>query len=789
MSYKYQQKYIVPNIDGKLFPSFILANFKKYKIPEILLNESDDPCNKQTKLELRKFQMFVSKFLDYRSPYRDILLYHEPGAGKTGTAINVYNILYNYNPGWNVFVILPAALRDSVWMKELAKWLQKDDYDFRFKNIKFISYNSPIFDKQFMEAIRNSDTQKKNMYIIDECHNFIKNVYSNISSKKGGRAGKVYDYIIQDKKENPDTRTILMSGTPAVNIGYELALLFNLLRPGTFPTSEILFNQLFVSPTGHRILNNAKKNLFQRRIMGLVSYVATDPTLYASKTINFVNIHMSDYQQDIYRYFEEIEENMAKKSKTTQSSESYKTYTRQASNFVFPALSQDITGETRPRPSKFRVNEKEAEKLIEGRLDKGKLTDNSEKAIQLQQYLKTLDKFVNGFEDFLMEKKKLDDREGYTILKDFEKFVSKYNYDINELYEKESKKSNLFNAMYMCSPKMLCIIFNIMRSPGPTQVYSNYVLMEGLQIFKVYLKLFGFTKYTKDNEGTDNFRYIEYHGGIDMEERAKSLTVYNRDDNINGKLIKIIMISPAGAEGLSLEAVRQVHIMEPYWHEVRINQMIGRALRTCSHKKLPKKDRHVEIFRYKSVRKDKKLLKQTTDEYIESAARTKQTLIDSFLLAMKEVAIDCELNKNINQLVEDYRCFQFEEQSLFEDEIGSSYKDDINDDIRYDSGSNSLNSETIRIKAYKIKAVIQLTSGEETESYGDTSNPKGLSEKVKYSKPENYWYNPDTLIVYDYELHYIIGKIAVEDDLPKKLDAETFIIDKLIPLPLIEDRV
>ena len=50
-----------------------------------------------------------------------------------------------------------------------------------------------------------------------------------------------------------------------------------------------------------------------------------------------------------------------------------------------------------------------------------------------------------------------------------------------------------------------------------------------------------------------------------------------------GDLIKIFMITASGAEGISLQNVRYVHITEPYWHPVRREQVIGRAKRICSH--------------------------------------------------------------------------------------------------------------------------------------------------------------------------------------------------------------
>ena len=47
------------------------------------------------------------------------------------------------------------------------------------------------------------------------------------------------------------------------------------------------------------------------------------------------------------------------------------------------------------------------------------------------------------------------------------------------------------------------------------------------------------------------------------------------------------MITAGGAEGITLKNVRFVHLMEPYWHPVRTEQVIGRAVRICSHQALP----------------------------------------------------------------------------------------------------------------------------------------------------------------------------------------------------------
>jgi hypothetical protein len=57
----------------------------------------------------------------------------------------------------------------------------------------------------------------------------------------------------------------------------------------------------------------------------------------------------------------------------------------------------------------------------------------------------------------------------------------------------------------------------------------------------------------------------------------------------------------AAAEGITLADVRRVQIMEPYWNPALIDQAIGRAIRICSHRKLPLEQRTVTVKMYMSV--------------------------------------------------------------------------------------------------------------------------------------------------------------------------------------------
>ena len=66
----------------------------------------------------------------------------------------------------------------------------------RYNTLHFVHYDSPFADKDFINVMKDIDTSKPIVYIIDEAHNFIRNVYSNINSKIGKSAQIIYEYII-----------------------------------------------------------------------------------------------------------------------------------------------------------------------------------------------------------------------------------------------------------------------------------------------------------------------------------------------------------------------------------------------------------------------------------------------------------------------------------------------------------------------------------------------------------------------------------------------------------------
>ena len=115
--------------------------------------------------------------------------------------------------------------------------------------------------------------------------------------------------------------------------------------------------------------------------------------------------------------------------------------------------------------------------------------------------------------------------------------------------------------------------------------------------------------------------------------------------------IKVVIISMTGAEGLDFKNLRQVHILEPWYNLSLIEQIIGRAIRTCSHKQLKYIERNVEIFLYGTLLNDSD--EESVDLYIYRLAEMKAVQIGRVSRLLKESSVDCILNIDQTKFTEE----------------------------------------------------------------------------------------------------------------------------------------
>jgi hypothetical protein len=207
------------------------------------------------------------------------------------------------------------------------------------------------------------------------------------------------------------------------------------------------------------------------------------------------------------------------------------------------------------------------------------------------------------------------------------------------------------------SPKFFKILENMDKfidsnglPTGKVMYYSEFRQESGSEIFENILKANGYEKYEHDEQNIDDMndtdikkRYTFITGSESKGVRKNNKYAYNHIKNLNGEYIQVILISSAGAEGISLKAVRQVHIMEPYWNFGRINQVFGRAIRFKSH----------VDFEDES--------KRTVEQYLYLSFLPKGDSIESIYINMKDDDIlwpelkDINIDTNIsNQLLSNY---------------------------------------------------------------------------------------------------------------------------------------
>jgi len=254
------------------------------------------------------------------------------------------------------------------------------------------------------------------------------------------------------------------------------------------------------------------------------------------------------------------------------------------------------------------------------------------------------------------------------------------------------------NRLGQFSTKLDAILRRIQASKGSNLVYSQFKTVEGMGVLGIALKANGYAEIRIDgtdlnprfsDETIQSFletpqqkRFILFTGEGSRERRTLILNIFNgnfdklpeemrmilesqfnENKNTRGEICWVIGITGAGAEGISLKCCRAVHIMEPYWNNVRLDQVKGRAIRICSHKDLPFKERDVEIYTYYTVFSDeqKKTLdmtlrttddSETSDEKVYNVGIRKDKVNQELLTLMKESAVDCELNEADNDGVQ-----------------------------------------------------------------------------------------------------------------------------------------
>lgn len=207
------------------------------------------------------------------------------------------------------------------------------------------------------------------------------------------------------------------------------------------------------------------------------------------------------------------------------------------------------------------------------------------------------------------------------------------------------------------SPKIKTIIDYIEHSTGIVFVFSYYK-KSGIIPLAIALEHMGYQRFTSgdtsvksmlngnDPRSRDFKQYCTLTG--DTKDMQSIVDALKHPSNKHGKQIKVILGTSVTSEGLDLKNIREVHFLDPWFNFSRINQVVGRAIRTCSHASLSVKERNVTVFYHASVveSQPESTHTESDDLFRYRIAKRKARDITIIEKILQENAVDCHANIN-----------------------------------------------------------------------------------------------------------------------------------------------
>jgi hypothetical protein len=571
--------------------------------------------------EKAMYQHMVAHYLSRRSPYRSLLLFHGLGVGKTCSSITLAeSMLLDHKSDMppKILVVSPLALKKSYEDQVFSAALFLSDDPDAVRNqctadtYKRLIHGDPpkdLFLKRVHQLIRaryqfltydglveyvaQNPIVSDMTVIVDEAHNL-----RNQETEK--RAADALEKLVQKGKRN---RLVLLSATPMYNEPDELLWLLQLLLWNDKRTAIKLPKTLF-SRDGDP--DPAAEATLRQVAQEYVSYIrGKNPFTFAPR------IHPSVSEVPVLRepWAASIEDGLV--------------------------------------PTPIGAKQKDGGVVAEAR------AGSSPK--QLQWLNITYPGSSHGE-------------------KGFDKMFDHVGEPFPVTYRPGHKDAlmPLEGALKDCAAKLDRICSLVKEAQGIVMVYSQFV-WSGVVPLAIALEHMGFRRYggadllqrptlvrepvSYPGVAVPHYCILSGDAGVMGTSKMEALRkVINAADNAHGERIKMVLITPVAGEGLSFRNVREVHIMDPWYHMNRIEQVVGRAIRTCSHVQLPLEERNVTVFLHCATVEGR----DTADVHAYRIAARKWRQTKRIEAVVRDHALDCATQKHLNYIPEDV--FGFEAQ-------------------------------------------------------------------------------------------------------------------------------
>jgi hypothetical protein len=680
---------LYPDVEDPLFIQKLLrkrefAENKQRSMAEIL-EEGEDLCDPNKEFEISPVQRFVSRILSPETPYNSALLFHGVGVGKTCAAVSTAEAYLEKYPRKQVIIIAPPNIQsgfertifdiNSIKFGESdlaneargctgSTYLRLSNTEFvREKNLvqarvqrlmrkryamygylEFYNYVSKIMDRvpKGVPPERRAQIELQNLrsvfsgrfIIIDEAHN-LRDISSesdedNIDAPAGGdevkesEAGKKLTPVLRRILEVAEgTKLMLLTATPMYNSYREITFLFNLLLRNDKKaelSDAVVFKNGLITEMGKKLLGDTASAYmsFMRGENPLSFPVRLQPedvprvTTWSTIAPNGAAIPdverermvrlpliKAEFTGDALRFYDNLSRNTIEQKGMGVNSVDLLV---QAGNWLFP-------GEVRVREegfsSSFDESSRGSLKTFSARngppvwLKEDQLPAYSPKAALLLKRLRT----SNG---------------------------------VAFVYSRFVKSGALTLALaleangYTLAGRELPFLQDGLQSEG------------GRQCAKCSLK-------EKEHRGANHpfvaAKYVMLTGRNEYSPNNKqSVDLARSEKNRFGDEVKVVLGSQVAAEGIDLRFIRDIYVFDSWFHLNKLEQVLGRGIRMCSHALLPPEDRNCTIhLLVNSFPESSK--KETMDFYMYRVAMSKAVVMGNLTRFLKMNALDCNLNR------------------------------------------------------------------------------------------------------------------------------------------------
>lgn len=503
--------------------------------------------------------------------------------------------------------------------------------------------------------------------IVDEAHNLTGNAYGEALMK-----------IIKNSK---NLRIILLTATPMKNLADDLIELINFLRPIDDP---ILRDKIFNRHKNHLMdFKPGGIDYLKRMTQGYISYLrGADPLTFAKRIekgiipkgllfTKIIQCKMLPFQLQIYKEaLKDIDDTLDRRSEAV-------------ANFAFPGLSKDhksIVGyygregintlKSQLKTNYETLNKKIAKKFFDSNADtisdvihpseNGKtISGNLLKFQYLKHFSIKFYKTLKKINRLVWGKKGARTAFIYSNLvkvgiEIFQEILLQNGY-----LEFDDNPNN-----YKINPDTICFFCGF-----TFKEHQQRKLLESVQMSRHSDISDSSTEYKKQTNvpyhpfSPATFIAItgksaeDVHELIPEDKQHILRTYFSNINNKEGRHIKLVLGSKVMGEGISLANVAEVHILDVHFNLGRIDQIIGRAIRHCSHYAITNEQNkfpHVKVYKY-AVTLDQGL---SSEEELYKKAELKYLLVKKVERAIKQIAVDCPLNRHGNIFPEELVAFK-----------------------------------------------------------------------------------------------------------------------------------